>query len=361
MRPSAVNAAGGARVTDADGMRHDYPTMRVLLLVPGRLVETLQASGLIRTLGAAAAQVEVTVACAPMALDVARALEGVQEVLPLQALDPSASPLAWVAAWAAVRRARFEAAVVCGHSPAARLLAYLAGIPLRSGPGGGLSAGLLSERIDDDRRTNRAAVWVACADRLGAAAPHLAPRLDPGAEAGERALVELHRSGIADGRLLVALVPGTSHADVAGLPASATAWPAERWAHLANLLASRHGAGILFVGTPGDEAAVAAVAMDVDAPCADLTGQLDGPLTFAALLHHCNLVVSGDSPVLHLAAAVGTPTLGLFGPTDGRRRGPYGEEHRVVQALSGRPHRARRPPMEQIRVEDALAAIESSF
>ncbi len=336
--------------------------MRALLLIPGRLVETIQASGLVRTLAAAAPKVEVTVACAPMAVEVARALEGVAGVLPLRALDPSASPLAWIAAWATVRRGRFEAAVVCGQSAPARLLAYFSGIPLRAGPGGGPTARLLSDPVPDDRRDNRAAVWLECAHRLSAAAPpRHAPRLDPGTAAGERALVELHRSGVADGRLLVALVPGTSHSDIAGIPASATAWPPERWAHLANLLASRHGAGILFLGTPGDAGTVAAVAMDVDAPCADLTGQLNGPLTFAALLRHCNLVVGGDSPVLHLAAAVGTPTLGLFGPTDGRRRGPYGEEHRVVQAIPGRRRHGHRPAMDQIRVEDALAAIESSL
>jgi heptosyltransferase-3 len=335
--------------------------MRALVLVPGRLVETLQASSLIATLGAAEPKVEVTVACAPTAAGVARAMQGVAQVLPLRALDPSATPFCWPAAWARVRRGRFEAAVVCGHSAAARFLAYFGGVPLRAGPGGGLSAFLLSDRVRDDPRSNRAATWLACAQRLTAVAERHAPRLEPGAAAAERALVEFHRSGIADGRLLVALAPGTSHSDVAGLPASATAWPQERWAHLANLLSSRHGAGIVFVGAAGDEAAVAAVATDVDADCADLTGQLDGPLTLAALLHHCDLVVGGDSPVLHLAAAVGTPTLGLFGPTNGRRRGPYGEEHRVVQALGGRRHRPRRPPMEQIRVEDALAAIESSL
>lgn len=334
--------------------------MRVLLLIPGRLVETLQASGLIRTL-AAEPDLELTVVCAPMAVAVARALEGVAEVLPLPALDPAASPLAWMAAWATVRRGRFEAAVICGESPAARLLAYFAGIPLRAGPGGGLSARLLSDRVRDDRHSNRAAVWLDCAARLSGAAPRHAPRLDPGEAARERALMELHRTGVADGRLLVALVPGAGSSDVAGVPASTTAWPPERWAHLANLLASRHGAGILFVGTPADESSVAAVAVDVDAATADLTGQLGGPLTVAALVGHCNLVVSGDSPILHLAAAVGTPTLGLFGPTDGRRRGPYGAEHRVVQAVAGHRDHARRPPMEQIRVEDALAAIESSL
>jgi hypothetical protein len=58
---------------------------------------------------------------------------------------------------------------------------------------------------------------------------------------------------------------------------------------------------------------------------------------------------------------VGTPTVGLFGPTDGRRRGPYGGEHRVVQALPPPGRRQDWPDqalMDRIRVDDVLAGIE---
>ena len=108
-----------------------------------------------------------------------------------------------------------------------------------------------------------------------------------------------------------------------------------------------------------------AAAVDIAGPHADVTGQLD-VLGTAALLGLCDLVVSGDSPLLHLGAAVGTPTVGLFGPTDGRRRGAYGDEHRVVQAvpLPGHHHALHHTSggsMEQIRVEDVLAAIETAL
>ena len=128
--------------------------------------------------------------------------------------------------------------------------------------------------------------------------------------------------------------------------------------------AARHGAAIVFVGAAEDEDAATTAATDIAAPHADLTGQLD-VLGTAALLQLCDLVICGDSPLLHLAAAVGTPTIGLFGPTDGRRRGAYGAEHRLVQALpQRRGHHLVHGPggmMEQIRVEDVLAAIETSL
>ncbi len=51
----------------------------------------------------------------------------------------------------------------------------------------------------------------------------------------------------------------------------------------------------------------------------------------AALYQRCRVVVAGDTGPLHLAAAVGTPTVGLFGPSEASRSGPLGQQHRVVQ------------------------------
>lgn len=334
--------------------------MRALVLVPGRQVEVLQASPLVRTLAAGDPETAVVVACSPAAVEVARALEGVESVVPLRGLEPGALPAAWIGAWARLRRMRVDATLVCSTGGAARLLAYLTGVPRRLGPAGGLTTFLLSGRVGWARGENRAAVWLRLAGLLGTAAERHRPRLEPGPDAEREARFQLHSSGIADGRLLIALAPGSVHSDIAPPSREATAWAPERWAHLANQLAARHGAGILFVGAPGDEGAVSAASVDVDAPHADLAGQLD-LLATASLLGHCDLVVSGDSPLLHLAAAMGTPTVGLFGPTDGRRRGPYGEEHRVLQAIPPRRGAHAAALMARIRVEDVLAGIETSL
>jgi heptosyltransferase-2 len=334
--------------------------MRVLVLVEGRLVETLQASPLVRTLANGIGGVEVTLACSPMAAEVARALEGVDHVIPLRGLDPDGTPLDWVSAWAAVRRRRFDVAVICGTRAGVRLLAYLAGLPRRVGQSGGPTAVLLSDRVTAPATENRAATWLRLAGRLGVTRRRSLPRLDPGTEADRQAMEWLSAGEIADGRLLVAMAPGTRHSDIWGIAPEMTGWPPERWAHLANQLASRHGAGIVILGAQADSPEVGDTVEDVDAAYADLTGLPDG-LLIAAILHRCDLVVSGDSPILHLAAAVGTPTVGLFGPTDGRRRGPYGEESRVVQAV---PRGRKADPaalMEQIRVEDVLAGIEAAL
>jgi ADP-heptose:LPS heptosyltransferase len=335
--------------------------MRVLVLVWGRQVETLQASPLLRTIAAGLPEATVTLACSPAAAQAARALDGVGEVLVLRGLDPHASPLYGLAAWARLRRRQFDYTVLCGAAARARVLLFLAGFARRVGPGGGLTAALLSDHVKPRPGENQAATWLRLAHILGIAAERHAPRLEPGAEATQRAMIQLHSTAVADGRLLIALAPGTGHAD----RTHAAAWEPERWAHLANQLAVRHGAGVIFVGAAEDQVAAIEASVDMAAPSADATGQLD-LLGTAALLHRCDLLISGDSPLLHLAAAVGTPTIGLFGPTDGRRRGAYGDEHRVVQAVPPQhrrhlPHLMPEQLMDRIRVEDVLAAIETSL
>jgi ADP-heptose:LPS heptosyltransferase len=69
-----------------------------------------------------------------------------------------------------------------------------------------------------------------------------------------------------------------------------------------------------------------------------------------ALLRRAALVVGSDTGPIHVAAALGVPTLGLYGPTSARRNGPYGARTAVVQSPTGR--------MEDITVDAVLAATE---
>jgi ADP-heptose:LPS heptosyltransferase len=74
----------------------------------------------------------------------------------------------------------------------------------------------------------------------------------------------------------------------------------------------------------------------------DLTGQAD-LLTSYACLKRARLFVGNDSGLMHMAAAAGTPTLGLFGPSDDRLYAPWGEHARVARGPR---------PFEQIKAKD---------
>ena len=98
-------------------------------------------------------------------------------------------------------------------------------------------------------------------------------------------------------------------------------WGLEHFARLADLLVERLDANVMLLWGPGEEADVAAIRryMRHDASPAPPTsiGEL------GALLAGCDYTVSNDSGPMHISAAVGTPTLGIFGPTNPFLQGPF--------------------------------------
>jgi ADP-heptose:LPS heptosyltransferase len=122
-------------------------------------------------------------------------------------------------------------------------------------------------------------------------------------------------------------------------------WPVERFRALATALTGAGRAYVVVVWGPGEETAARAIASAggphvLLAPPTDL-------LALIALLRRAGVVVAADTGPLHLAAALGTPCVGLYGPTRAERNGPYGAGHRTLQAPDGR--------VETLGVEDVAA------
>jgi heptosyltransferase I len=124
---------------------------------------------------------------------------------------------------------------------------------------------------------------------------------------------------------VVALNPGAGRAD--------KRWPLPNFRTLAERLSAEVSARILVVWGP-DELPTARAIQSGLAPRALLAPPTDLD-ELAALFRRCSLVVAADTGPLHLAAALGTPTIGLFGPTRAERNGPYGEKARAIQSPDG--------------------------
>jgi len=154
----------------------------------------------------------------------------------------------------------------------------------------------------------------------------LAPKLSIDAAARKAALEAAPGSGP-----LLALAPG-------GVTASKR-WSPERFAAAARRLTDGplEGARVVLLGAAARDADITrAIASSLDADgvaAGDLGGGLD-LLAAAALLEQATLCIGNDNALTHIAAAVGAPTLTLFGPTDERIRAPYGPRTRT---LRGRP------------------------
>lgn len=108
-------------------------------------------------------------------------------------------------------------------------------------------------------------------------------------------------------------------------------WDPDRFAQVARGLAETRGATILLTGGPSDRDLVDRVRRAIPPHQALDASRASGLLTVAALLERCDLVITGDTGPMHLAAAVGTPIVAVFGPSDPRRYAPRGAHDRVVR------------------------------
>ena len=139
-------------------------------------------------------------------------------------------------------------------------------------------------------------------------------------------------------------------------------WPADRFGELAASLASRHGLGSIVTWGPSEYELAASVSRSSGgaAHLAPPTSIAD----LAVLLRDAALVIAGDTGPLHIAAAVGAPVVGLYGPTWPERNGPWDPADEVISRadLCVCHHKRRclrgRPCIDDIALSDVLAAAE---
>lgn len=145
----------------------------------------------------------------------------------------------------------------------------------------------------------------------------------------------LRRDDAMDGEIARLLAEGGVGADarLVGLHlgaafGSSKLWPAEAFGRLAQRLAAA-GLTPVLLGTADDTDTAAAVSLAAGGPIASLVGR-DRPALLPRLLARLRCLVSGDTGVAHLAAAVGVATVTLFGPTDRRLTAPRGRVSRTL-------------------------------
>lgn len=122
-------------------------------------------------------------------------------------------------------------------------------------------------------------------------------------------------------------------------------WPIDRFADVARWLVDNRGASLVFTGSESDRAAIGIMRSKLGSvPALDASGV--SLAETAAILSRCDLLVTGDTGPMHLAHAVGTPVVAVFGPSDPRRYGPRGVHDQVVRVdLPCAPcNRIRQPP-----------------
>jgi ADP-heptose:LPS heptosyltransferase len=256
-----------------------------------------------------------------------------------------AQPLAelWSRA-GALRPLGLDLALDLQGDPRASLLMWRAGARARVGYANTGAAYLLTHVVPLDERVswveqNRAAVALAVG--AGTGPPRFEPLLE-GERAFARQLFEtLH---LAERRPRVGLHPSGGR--------RVKQWPIERWAEVASRLQREHGATILVTGSEADRPLASALVERLPQPAVDLTGRLTVRETLAVIAG-LDLFLSPDTGPMHMACAVDTPSVSVFGPSDPVRYfsggdGRVGSRHVVVKPeLWCSPcNMIRRPPAE---------------
>lgn len=304
---------------------------RALFVNSDRIGDCVMASGVIDEIARRLPDAAITVACGPPAAPLFRAAPGVVEVIPLKKKKAGGH---WLDLWRRAIRERWDLVV-----------------DIR---GSGLAYGLRArERRVYNRSWETGLPKVLTTTRMmGADQP-----LDPHIHLDERARADADAIlGPREGPVL-ALAPISTAAD--------RSWPADRWAELVRRLCADPGFAdwrFLVLGGPGesDRAACAPALEAAGARGIDGVGRGD-ILASAAAIARSDLFVGNDSGLMHVAAAVGAPTLGLFGPSEWWHKAPWGPRGRVVASSETRGEFRPILDLSVERVFDAVVALKAEF
>ncbi len=323
------------------------PDARVVVRTPNWLGDAVMAMPAIAAVRAAWPDATLAVAAPPGIAPLFRERTGARpnEIVDV---DPQGSI-------AALRRGRFDAAILLPNSFRSAWLARGAGIPERWGYAGGFRRWMLTRAVPRPAgRVHQAEYYAALVRGLGIEVLDAAPRIEPTRRTVERAIDLLRTEGAREGEQVVGLAPGAAYGH-------AKRWPPARVAELIVRLRRERGVTCILVGAAGDRPAGREIesALPPGTGVIDLIGRTDLRL-LVGVLARCTAFVSNDSGAMHLAAAVGVPVSAIFGPTDERVTAPVGDHDVLVHQVFCRPCMLRECPIDHRCMKgitvDAVAA-----
>ena len=225
-----------------------------------------------------------------------------------------------------LRRGRYDLAILFQNAFEAAAITALAGIPNRYGYATDGRWFLLTHRVPLTpriRRRHQVHYYLELLRPLGIPAEPEPPmlRTTPGEEA--EAIEHLRACGVDPKKVLIGLNPGSVYG-------TAKRWLPERFAEVADRVATEQGGVVLIFGARGEEELGAAIAGKMTAPTLVLSGRTT-VRRLMALIKQCRLFITNDTGPMHIAAAFGVPTVAIFGPTDPAATSPFGSHHELVR------------------------------
>lgn len=301
---------------------------KALFVTSNRIGDCVISSGVIREIARQVPGVQITVACGRPPAPFFRSAPNVERVI---ILDKKKMAGHWLDLWQQVKGMKWDLVVDIRGSA----LAFL--IPTK-------------KRIVYSRKWETGLRKVEMVSRMmGSQAP-----LDPEIFLDDQAVAEA--AAIIDPQLLAGSGEGPimALAPIAHQPGKS--WPADRWGQLVEKLKAEprfDGWRFMPVGGPGDRPPATPALEAAGDRAIDCVGKGD-ILCSAAAINRAALFVGNDSGLMHVSAALGRPTLGLFGPTEWWLYGPWGPKTRTVASNETRGEFA---PIEDLTVDHVFEGV----
>ncbi len=333
----------------------EYQPRKILIRATNWIGDAIMTTPAVRTIRQNFPKAEISILVHPWVADVFSASPYIDRIIPYQKRSVHSGLSGMRRLSRELRRQNFDLAILLQNAFEAALIVKLAGIPLRLGYSRDCRGILLSHAIGLKKQ------------RKKIHQVHYYQRLltDAGFKLGPDELFLQVSQADRDSAArflnsqegpLIGLNPGAAYGP-------AKRWPAEKYADLAHMVEQKYQARVMVFGTNDDRQAAAVIARR----CKEII-DLTGRTTLAeamALIDQCQVFVTNDSGLMHVAAALKTPLAAIFGSTNPVTTGPFSENNIILrQPLPCSPcmethcRQNNFACMENIGVEDVLTAVD---
>jgi heptosyltransferase-2 len=261
----------------------------------------------------------------------------------------------WIRITRDIRRRRFDLGLLLPNSFESALMMFMGGVPQRIGYATDGRQWILTNAVTTaPEPRHQVQYYLDLVKTLSATADRPSIEIEATGEERDTARRLLAAEGIPRTAPFLVLNPGAAYG-------SAKRWHEDRFASAADNLAVELGLNVAIIGSETERAVASRISERMTQATAVLSGRTSLE-TLIGVLAESSLMITNDSGPMHIAAALGVPTVAIFGSTDEKVTGPYGLCTRIVkQVVECSPCLLRECPidhrcMERIRVDDVCQA-----